>query len=110
MSGKLTIASLRHRLILEAPVDVPDGAGGFERQWQQVDEIYGRITEQPGPQQLNAEKLENVSRVRIIIRWRPDMAGHVRLREGARIFHVRATFDADSKRRFMTCDCEEYSP
>lgn len=110
MSAMWTIADLRHRLILEAPVDLPDDAGGFARQWQQIDEIYGHIKTSSGQQQLNADKLENSLRVRIIIRWRPDMTGHVRLRHGERIFNVRAVFDADGKRRFMTCDCEEYSP
>jgi hypothetical protein len=41
------IASLRHRLTLEAPEDEPDGAGGVVRVWNSLGQVWAAIEPLP---------------------------------------------------------------
>lgn len=107
MSGAAEISSMRDNVALESPVDVADAAGGFARSWTLVAEIFAQIRPLVSREQFVAERHEFQSTHKFIIRWRPDVSAHMRFRDGDCIYAIRATFDTDGLRRFMTCYCEE---
>lgn len=108
---------LNRRLVLEAPQDTPDGAGGSARSWVVMGELWARL--EPGTGREAGAPAGPVARVpyRITVRAAPEGAPSrprpgQRLRAGARIFAIQAVAEADARGAWLTCfaDSEEVAP
>ena len=109
MSDFPSIGEMRHRLILEAPVDTPDDGGGFVRGYRPVASIWGQSRSTDATLQFPQQKLEQSTTHRVIIRWRPDVSNEMRFDLLGRKLTIRAVIDLQERRRFLLCDCEEFS-
>ena len=110
MTRPARIGMLRRRLQLDAAVETPDGAGGFARGWQFVTNVWARI--EPVGAADTFEALQGLVRIthRIKLRWRADIAGGMRLRDGDRTFLILSARDASEERRHILCQCAEDRP
>jgi len=109
MSGKVT---LNRRLVLEDPVDLPDGAGGMTRNWTAVGTLWADI------RQLSARELElqelpvSSARCRITLRAAPfgapsrPRAGQ-RFVEGQRVYRIIAVSEAGSAQKYVVAHARE---
>ena len=103
---------LNRALTLEAPVQVPDGAGGYTADWDVLGVVWGEL--KAGSGRERAAFAVTVSRVpyRITIRAMPygapsrPVAGQ-RFRDGGRVFHINAVAEKGHDGRFLTCHVEE---
>ena len=98
---------LRKRLDLETPVDTPDGAGGFTRNWVSGATLSADIVPVRANDVEFGEGHAGLVTHRIIIRGRSDIASGDRFRLGARIFEIRAIHDRDEDGRYLTCLTQE---
>lgn len=103
---------LNRKLVLERPVRIADGAGGFAGNWQVVGTLWADVKARSGTVRSHAGA--TVSRVsyRIVLRAAPsgsDMRPEPdqRLRDGRRIYTIKAVADRDADRRYLTCFAEE---
>jgi SPP1 family predicted phage head-tail adaptor len=101
------IGDLDQRLSLERPVDTPDDIGGVDRSWVHVDDLWAQVTPVSGREDFAAEREETALTHRVLVRWRPDVTGAMRLRVGSRILVIHAALDWDTRRRFMLLQCQE---
>jgi SPP1 family predicted phage head-tail adaptor len=106
----IPIASLRHRLTLEAPDESPDGAGGVVRTWTALGEIWAAIEPLAAGEAVIADKRLGRLTHRIVVRSRSDLTLNHRFRLGFRSFAIRALRDADERGRFLDCLVEEERP
>lgn len=106
MSGP-SIGDLRHRLRLEGPVDVSDGAGGFVRTYQTIAQVWARVSPLGASQQFIEQRFEQATGFRVDLRWRRDIAAGMRLVFRDRFLLILSVRDIDNARRYLTCDCEE---
>ncbi|MFS4439064.1 head-tail adaptor protein [Paracoccaceae bacterium GXU_MW_L88] len=103
---------LRDRLLLEAPQQVPDGAGGWRNHWQILGELWAAITPASVGETAFGGREVGLTRYRITVRAAPmgsdrrPRAG-ARFRKGSRIFEVQAVREADAAARYLTCLVEE---
>ena len=102
--------ALNARLVLEQPVETPDGQGGVERSfaalaslWACIEPVVARANEAAGTLPVTVTH-------RIWLRRRGDLSGAMRFRKGARLFVIRAFRDPDETARYTLCDCEEIRP
>lgn len=103
---------LNRSLVLEAPTQVSDGAGGFTNDWQPLGVLWADV--KAGSGREAAAFSATVSRVpfRITVRSAPygtpsrPIAGQ-RFREGARLFHINAVAEKDAHAKYLTCFAEE---
>ena len=100
------IGHLNRRLVLEAPTDTDDGAGGVARSYQAVTTLWAKVTPLSARADVSADSLGAALRFRIVIRNRHDVTPRHRLRDGARVFRVVAACESDD-RRFIEIDAEE---
>jgi head-tail adaptor len=108
MSGP-EIGALRHRLTIEAPVDQPDGAGGYRRSHQPVALVWAAVHEDAAfSRERDAVGTGRLQRV--TMRWRDDLTTAHRLRLGTSILFIRSTFDPTGERRFLVVKTEEFRP
>ena len=98
------------RLVLEQPVETPDGQGGVERSfaalatlWAHIQPVVARADEAAGSTPVTVTH-------RIWLRCRDDLSGAMRFRKGTRLFAIRAFRDPDETGRYTLCDCEEIRP
>ena len=98
---------LRHRLVLEQPVETPDGAGGVSRSYATVTTLWAAVVPVTARGDVVAEDLSATVTQRIVIRSGPEVTTRHRLREGARIFRVLALRDQYGSGRFIEINAEE---
>jgi SPP1 family predicted phage head-tail adaptor len=101
-SGKL-----RHRLVLEAPVEIDDGAGGVVRSYETIATIWASIEPLAFAEQVAAQALGARLTHRIVIRTGFDVTLRHRLKLGARSFRIAAIRDPDESGRFREIHAEE---
>jgi SPP1 family predicted phage head-tail adaptor len=98
---------LRHRLVLEAPVETDDGAGGVTRSYENVATIWAAITPLGLDEQIAAEATGARLTHRIVIRTGFDVSTRHRFTLGARTFRIVGVRDPDESGRFREITAEE---
>ena len=98
---------LRHRLLLEQPVETADGAGGVTRSYATVTTLWAAVVPVSARGDVVADDLGARITHRIVIRSGPDLTTRHRLREGSRIYRILALRDQDERGRFVEIDAEE---
>lgn len=102
--------AFRHRLYVEAPYELPDGAGGVTRAFETAGLIWGLIEPLGGTEVLSEDRLVQRLSHRITIRAFAGLTAAHRLRKGSRLFEIRAIREDVPARRLMSLHCEEIAP
>jgi SPP1 family predicted phage head-tail adaptor len=102
------IGALNRRLVLEAPVETPDGAGGVTRTYEPAGTLWAAVEAVSAKTAVEASSLGATVTHRIRIRFYPDITVRHRLREGAHIFRIVAMQERHN-RRFLDIAAEERS-
>jgi len=100
------IGDLNRRLLLEAPVETDDGAGGVTRSYQTVTTLWAQVLPLSARADIAAGSLGASLRTRIVIRARDDVTTRHRLRDGEHVYRVIAA-RSSADRRFLEIDAEE---
>ena len=100
------IGALNRRLVLEAPADAGDGAGGVVRTYEAVTTLWAQVMPVSARGDITADNLGALLRHRIVIRTRSDISMRHRLRDGTRVYRIMAVRESDG-RRFLEIDAEE---
>jgi SPP1 family predicted phage head-tail adaptor len=98
---------LNHRLVLEAPVEAPDGAGGVTRSYQSVATLWAAVAPVSARGDVSAADLGATVTHRVVVRAGPDITTRHRLRDGARVLRIVALKDRDGSGRFVEIHAEE---
>lgn len=98
---------LRHRVQLQALVETPDGAGGFEEIWQEIAECSARIEPLSVKQSFIADQADERATHRITIRFRNDIESGQRFIFENRFFRISTVQDPDETKRYLICRTEE---
>jgi SPP1 family predicted phage head-tail adaptor len=103
---------LNRKFVLEKQTQIPDGAGGFVEQWDTLGTLWADLSARTGRDR--SEQGAPVSHVgyRIMVRSAPagNLARPVpgqRLRDGERIYAIRAVAEEDPEGRYLTCFADE---
>ncbi|BBF93543.1 phage head closure protein [Blastochloris tepida] len=97
-------ADLSTRLVIEAPHEVPDGAGGVTRTFVDAGRLWAKLAPLAMDARVIADSSLGVLTHRATVRARAELSTAHRLRLGARRFRIRAVRDAG---RFLELLLEE---
>lgn len=100
------IGALNRRLVLEAPAETGDGAGGVVRTYEALTALWAQVTPVSARSDIAADNLGAALRHRIVIRTRGGISTRHRLRDGARVYRIVALRES-AGRRFLEIDAEE---
>lgn len=106
------IGSMNRALILERAVDTPDDVGGVTRRWCRVARLWAAV-ERPqaaSSERDRSDRRELAMTYRVTLRWRGDVTGNCRFRDGKRLLAVLSAADPDGWRRRLVCVVEEVTP
>jgi SPP1 family predicted phage head-tail adaptor len=96
---------LNRRLVLEAPVELGDGAGGVVRSFAAVATLWAQVAPVAARSEVSADALGAAVTHRIVLRYRTDIMLRHRLRDAARVYRIVAI--RERHRRFLDIDAEE---
>lgn len=96
---------LRERLVLEAPVEAPDGVGGVTRNYAVLASVWASLTPVTSRAETVADAQGATATHRIVIRMRVDVTTRHRFRSAGRVFHIVAL--RELPRRFLEITAEE---
>jgi head-tail adaptor len=99
--------TLRHRLVLQAPVEAADLAGGVTRTWTTLATLWGAIEPLGPTPALVGDAPSSLAVHRVTIRWRADVAAGQRLVKGSRVFVILSAMDPAERRRALVLAVEE---
>jgi len=97
------------RLTLEAPVEMPDGAGGAVRSYESIATLWASVVPVSAREAAEAAQRGVIVTHRISLRFFADITSRHRLRDGTRIFRIISLRDRDGRKRFLQIEAEERS-
>lgn len=97
---------LDRRLVLEAPAETDDGAGGVTRSYATVATLWAQVRPTQSRSDVAADSLAALVTHRIVIRAPRTITTLNRFRDGVRIFRI-VGFRETADRRFLEIDAEE---
>jgi SPP1 family predicted phage head-tail adaptor len=100
------IGDLNRRLLLQAPVETDDGAGGVARAYADVCTLWAQVIPLAGRADTAAGNFGAAMRYSIVIRARDDITTRHIFQDGDRIYSVVAARPS-ADRRFLEIDAEE---
>jgi len=111
----MSIGNMRNRLELQAATRTSDQGGGSSIAWTKVATIFASITPQSSNEAVFADKLRDVLRSTVRVRYRTDLTTANRLvqtyrRNGVqttRTFTINGVLNVDNRFKFLDLDCEE---
>ena len=98
---------LRHRLVLEAPVESADGAGGVVRSYSTVATLWAEVTPVSAARAIEAERLGARITHRIGIRYSTDITTRHRFRDGSAVYRIVSLRNRDGGNRFVDIAAEQ---
>ena len=106
---------LNRPLVLERPVQVADGAGGFALSWQTVGTLWGEIRAGSGRDPAGVEITLATVPYRITVRGAPvgspqRPVPEQRFRDGTRVYHILAVTERDADGLYLSCFSREEVP
>lgn len=99
---------LGRRLVLEAPRDVADGAGGFRTVWENRGTVWAQFAPANPRETSLAERLDMRLSVGITVRAVPSddparpKPGQ-QFREGSRLYRIQAVTERDRRGLYLLC-------
>jgi SPP1 family predicted phage head-tail adaptor len=97
---------LNRRLVLEAPVESADGAGGVARGYAPIMTLWGKVEPVSARGAVIADASGATITHRIVVRRRSAVTTRHRFVEGATVYRI-VTIRDDAARRFLVIGAEE---
>jgi head-tail adaptor len=106
---------LSRALVLEAPTQVADGAGGYALNWTAVGTLWGEVAAGSGRDPAGVEITLASVPYRITVRGAPvgsprRPVTQQRFRDGARIYQIYAVTERGADGLYLTCFTREEVP
>ena len=111
----MSAPDLNRTLVLEAPAQVADGAGGFALSWTTVGSLWGEVAAGSGRDPAGVEITLATVPYRITVRGAPVGSPRrplpeQRFRDGTRIYTILAVTERDPDGLYLTCFAREEVP
>ena len=103
---------LNRSLVLEGPVKVSDGAGGYARTWEPLGVLWAEVSAQAGRETAQGQATRSRVPLKITVRAAPynapsrPKAGQ-RFVEGSRVFNILAVAEAGTHAQYLLCHADE---
>ena len=101
------INSLNQRAIIEAPVRVPDGAGGGTESWSTLAIVWAGLVPLTAADKFGPDALESRVKHKLTIRRLASIGAGMRAAIGSRLFAIRGVLDEGPRASLMTLLVEE---
>ncbi len=106
-SKKGLTSSLRHKIIVEKPVRLSDGAGGYSITWQPHCILWAAVSNNSGKESYVAGKNTPIYSHVFRIRYTADISEEMRIHFDERVFNIRALINVNQDNVILDVVAEE---
>ncbi|MEO1639741.1 MAG: head-tail adaptor protein [Pseudomonadota bacterium] len=112
----MKLPQLNRSLVLEGPLRLADGSGGFTEGWEALGVIWAEVRAMSGRERAQSAATLARTPFKITLRAAPHGAASrptagQRFRDGNRIFVIHAVAEQGPENRYLTCNAvEEVAP
>lgn len=104
----LAAGKLRHRVVLQASVQVQDSAGDWVQGWHSMGTVWAAIAPVSGREFIQSQGTQSEVTARITIRNRSDVTAGWRIVHGSKFYNIKGVLpDLDSGLEYLTLPCTE---
>lgn len=96
---------LKTRLVIQQPIETPDGQGGVVRTWTTFATVWAQVTPLAARRDVQADADGATQDYRIVLRSHLSLTLQHRFSDGARIYRIVAIRERDD-RRFIEIDAD----
>ena len=104
-------AELKHKIQIEAPVEVADSGGGFTTSWNVVATLSAKVEAykslQKWSEPVSSSKIVSVKMYEITIRYSNNINEKMRVVFDGRVMNIRAVIDPDESKKTLMIIAEE---
>lgn len=97
----ISVADLRHRIVIQTLTETADGAGGFTSSWADTVSIWAKITPTSAYERAQAMQLEATVTHKILIRYRSDIVPKQRIKFGSRYFGITGITNIEERNQYL---------
>jgi len=90
MPHPIRLGRLRHRIVIEEPVETADGAGGVLRTWREAATAWASVEAVSAAARFEAVQAGQTVSHRVVMRARQDLTTRHRLRRGTTVYELRS--------------------
>ena len=103
----ITAGKLRRSITIQRKVSVPDGAGGWETDWETRANVRAMLKPLSGRERMEYERLQATVSYRCVIRFRDDLLASDRVLYNGKAYAIRYFFDIEERRKWLELALEE---
>lgn len=105
-----TLGKMRHRVLLQKPVEVTDAGGGRTYTWTNVETVWAEVRPISARETLYGMAVANPVTHRISMRHRSDILPGWRIVYDSREFKILSVVDPDERKHWLELTVEEGLP
>ena len=90
------INNYRSRIKIYRRVYTSNSFGGYSQTWTEIDEVWCRIMPLTGREAMQYQQIYPTANYRILMRYRPDVNGNMRLYYNKRYWNILSVTDIDN--------------
>lgn len=102
----ITAGMLRHSVFIQRLHKIPDGAGGWIKEWVSIGSSFAFVRAQNGNERFGADRLNAEVRYKAVIRWRNDISTADRIIFEEKAYQIRSIIDVEFRKKFLDLDLE----
>lgn len=107
MRKKLAIGEMRHRIILQRPIEADDGHKGHTVTWQVAATLWASVEPLSGREYFYSHQIKAEITHRVKIRYREDITTKMRIKHGDRVLEIESILDKKERRQILEILCRE---
>lgn len=107
----MNTGSLRHRVTIRRIADVPDGRGGYNRDWTTVaQDVPAEVISENGREALIGNVLQGISNYRITTRFIEGVMPEDQIKYGTKELNILTAADPDGRRQRLEIRANDQTP
>ena len=104
---RLRAGRLRHRVVLQYPVDTRSATGGVTTTYTADSTVWAAIEPISGKEYLASQQAQNEVSVSILIRYHPTIDESWRVTHGGKTYAIETIINHDMRNHLLTLMCSE---
>jgi len=99
---------LRHRIIIEEPIETKGSMGGTTRTWIQFYTCWGDVRELSGRELLQSDQIQSRILGTCFIRYKSGIDATMRLRHEDKVYQIESVINKDGKNAMLELPLYEF--
>lgn len=104
----MKIGPMRHRVIIQEPIESKGTMGGTEKTWVKFHSCWADVRELSGKEVLQSDQLQSKVIATCFIRYKAKLDASMRLLHGDKVYQIESVINKDGKNKMLELPLYEF--